>query len=290
MVSGRWPTVYWINLERSVARRAQMERNLAAHGFAGVRVVAVDGADTAATQAVLHSRADNPRVAACLASHLCAIRRAFEAGEELAIFMEDDASFELLPRWPGDFGDALASLPSDWSALWLAYGDTPQRLDRLFQMPGLVVEVPSLTLWATVAYALHRRAMAHLLERYDRGSHFDVLSFEGAHEADTLLLRSLASAADLGYPRVLRIPMFTFIGADSEIHPADLPRQTRARNFTLACYDDLVADCYRPRLGPRAWLHRIASAFGRDQARTLAGTHDGRRPSTSVQDPDADRV
>jgi GR25 family glycosyltransferase involved in LPS biosynthesis len=256
-----FPPIYWINLERSRARRERMERALAQHGLCAERVAAVDGGDPASVDRSIRARAVAPKVAACLASHLSAIRLAYARAEPCALFMEDDASFELLPRWPGDFRAFFGALPARWSAIYLGYGDSPARLDRLFRTAGLLVPVPSLTLWSTVAYALQREAMGYLLAAFDRGTHFDVSGFRGAHEADTVLLHSLAAARALPYPQVVRVPMFTFLGQDSEIHPEDLPRQQRARAFILDAFDELAAGRYQPRFGLAARLQRARGLF-----------------------------
>ena len=283
MVSGpRLPRIYWINLARSPARRARMQKALEEHALHAVRIVASDGrsmaqrpdgpariyesigadGSVATARDRIRCRADNPLIAACLLSHLRAIRSAYDAGDECAVFMEDDASFELYARWPGDFESVLSTLPSHWSALWLGYGDTPRHLDQLFQLSGWAVPVPQLTLWSTVAYVLHRRAMEHVLSRYDRGDLFDVTGFDSAHEADTLLLRTLTFAEGLAPPHVLRVPMFTFEGADSEIHDADLRRQRRARAFVLAAFDELATGTYASRFTLRARIERTAQRLG----------------------------
>jgi GR25 family glycosyltransferase involved in LPS biosynthesis len=239
------PPVYWINLDRSRRRRERMEAALSARGVGAVRVPAIDGADRRAVHTVLRSRAPTPVVAACLASHLLAIQSAFRAGHEAALFLEDDASFELFDRRPRDLTRVVQQMAGAWSALWVGYGDTPRRLDVIFREERDVIPIPLPTLWSTVAYVLHRRAMAHLLERYDRGDHFDVTSFDEAHEADTLLLRTLHAAPGLLRPQVLRVPLFVFEGRDSEIHEEDLPRQNAAREFVLASHDALLAGAYR---------------------------------------------
>lgn len=253
------PNVYWINLERSPERRARMEAHFAARGVHARRVVAVDGNEPVAPY--LRCREDNPFVAACLASHLRAIHEAYAAGEEEAVFMEDDVSFELVDRFPASFHSVRQELPGRWSSLWLGYGDRPRNLDRLFLKQGLVVPLPALTLWSTVAYVLHRRGMRHILRAYSTECGFDVNNFWGKHEADTLLLGTLSQASDLDPPQVLRIPLFLYEGRDSEIHPEDVHRQRRARDFIAAAYDELVAGTYRSRFGLRGRAWRASSGL-----------------------------
>lgn len=254
------PSVYWINLDRSPARRARMEAQFAAYGVRAHRVAAIDGAKP--VQPYLRCRTNNPFEAACLASHLTAIKRAYLAGEEEAVFMEDDASFELVERFPATFAQVRAALPERYGALWLGYGDSPKHLDQLFLQPGLVVPVPPrLTLWSTVAYVLQRRAMHLLLTAYDRERGFDVTAFQGRHEADTLLLGTLSQASEIDPPSVLRVPLFLYEGRDSEIHTEDVQRQRRARAFILSAYDELVEGTYRSRFGLRGRARMATSGL-----------------------------
>ncbi len=257
------PPIYWINLSRSTERRARMERELETRQLAHQRICAVDGLDAQDLAQNIRCRADNPKVAACLASHLVAIRTAHAQGHECALFMEDDASFELFDRWPFDLDQAVRQLPACWSGLWLGYGDTPRNLDALFRLQGLAVPIPGKDLWSTVAYVLHRRAMTHLLARFGAERCFDVSDFEGGHEADTLLLGALAQAPRLAPPWVLRVPLFTFEGRDSEIHDEDLELQRRARVFVLEAFDELCAGSYVPRFGVAAQLARLRRMLSR---------------------------
>lgn len=69
------PFVYWINLERSDARRRRMQAALDERGLLNARVEAVDGADPSALLAAMHTVIGRPAELACTASHLRAIEQ-----------------------------------------------------------------------------------------------------------------------------------------------------------------------------------------------------------------------
>jgi hypothetical protein len=255
MADPRLPTVYWINLDRCTDRRRRMEQRLASRGLSHVRISAVDGRDPAATARALRSRAPTDTEGACIASHLRAIKAAFEGGEELALIMEDDITFEPHDAWPAGFRTIVAELPQPFSACSLCIAETPRALDALFRRPELIVPLGRRNYWSMGATLYHRRGMDAILRRYDRGDCFDIRDFRGRHDAYQLLLRSLQPAGPLPEPYVACIPLFLFEGDDSEIHPHHLPEHRVALDYMREHYPALIARTY---LSPFAWRARLS--------------------------------
>lgn len=117
------PPIYYINLAANTDRREYMERKLASVPTSSVtRVEAVDTDDVERNLAdgklqladgltVLPSNNTDPgeHIAgayklseyACTGSHLRAIKTAYDAGDQLALIIEDDVSFDLVRATPG---------------------------------------------------------------------------------------------------------------------------------------------------------------------------------------------
>jgi len=58
--------------------------------------------------------------AAVTASHLSAVRMAYDAGENMALIFEDDASAALVPKWNNmGLAEVLQALPEDWNVIQL---------------------------------------------------------------------------------------------------------------------------------------------------------------------------
>jgi hypothetical protein len=255
MSGHRLPTIYWINLERSTGRRRRMEERLSARGLSHVRISAVDAQDPAATARALLSRAPTITEAACMASHLRAIKAAFESGASLAIVMEDDITFEPYDAWTAGYATILAALPDPFSACCLCVAETPRALDALFRRPELIVPLGRGNYWSMGATLYHRSGMEALLRRYDRGEAFDIRDFRGRHDAYQLLMRSLQPAGALPEPYVARIPLFLYEGEDSEIHPHHLPEHRVALAYLREHYPALLAQAY---VSPFTWRARLA--------------------------------
>jgi hypothetical protein len=251
----RLPRVYWINLDRAVGRRERMCARLDGRALAHERVAAVDGRDAGATARAIRAGAPPAAEAAGIASHLTAVRLAHARGEERAIVMEDDTTFDLYDAWPDGYDAIVAELPPAWSAVALCIAEFPRHLDRLFRRRGLVHPLGARGYWSVGAYLLHRRGMAALLERYDRGDHFDVTGFRGYCDAYHVVMRTLQRAGVPG-PFVSRVPLFLYEGEDSDLHPEELGEHRVARDFIRVHHAALVRGDYRSPFGLRARLRR----------------------------------
>lgn len=255
------PTVYWINLDRAEGRRERMLARFRARGLDHVRVPAVDGANAGETTRVISSKAKSIAEAAGIASHLAAIKRAYQDGRETAIVMEDDTTFDLYDAWPGGYDAIMSALPPVWSAVSLCVAEFPRHLDRLFRRPWLVVPLGKRSYWSVGAYLVHRRGMGIVLEEYDRGDRFDVTAFAGYQDAYWIVMRTLQRAAAVPGPFVSRIPLFLFEGDDSHLHPEELWEHQLARDFIRAHHAALVSGTYRSPFPFRARLQRLTDRF-----------------------------
>lgn len=253
------PIVYWINLDRSEGRRKRMQARLAARGIANVRVRAVDGADVAATDAIIRSRANSSFNAATIASHLSAMALALESGLDRVLIMEDDATFEPYDAWPGGYSAIEAELPCDYSSIALCIAELPKHLDSLFRRPQLVHPLKRRAYWSAGAYVITRAGIERLLAHYRDGDRYDVTGFGGHQHAYEVVMRTL-QAENLPGPFLSRVPLFLFEGHDSEIHTDHLYEHCLARDYLREHYLALIRGTYR---SPFTLGARFARAWSR---------------------------
>lgn len=123
--------VYYINMERSKDREANMQLLIQDPVFQGIpvhRVEAVDGTrpDTNVMDYVdFHKCGQNPRMMSseygCTVSHFRAIHQFAMTEEPIALVVEDDLSIEFLPFFKRTLGELAANAPADWEVIQLSY-------------------------------------------------------------------------------------------------------------------------------------------------------------------------
>eukprot|EP01071_Lankesteria_metandrocarpae_P011412 Lankesteria_metandrocarpae@DN5443_c1_g1_i4.p1 len=181
--------MYYINLDRSRARRAYMEEAFSCAGKL-TRVAATDGRMGQLDEYVNtgdfsnennwkeFSRAVSATVAevALTSSHLRAIQTAYANGDEAAIIFEDDVGIQLVPLWVNTPDELLVAanekFANEWEAMFLQF--YPARLTSFKRyvhdsraMPSEIVigNVLGLT-YGTAAYMLSRRDMQRAIDTW----------------------------------------------------------------------------------------------------------------------------
>ena len=134
---------YYINLERSKDRLESIEKEFKDYEIGNYeRIEACDGRDLSSTrkgkfkELEFENIKDNTVTKAELAttcSHLKAIKKAYDDGEEMAIIMEDDMNFTLMPHWKKSLREILDNIPEDLELLQLVSGTGNQKLNKLLQ-------------------------------------------------------------------------------------------------------------------------------------------------------------
>lgn len=119
--------IYWINLDRSVDRKKNMEQLLHDDAFNGIpvqRISAFDGKQNTAHVMAhynLQSIQQTDTEYACLLSHLEAIRTFNNSRYNIALIFEDDVTLEFKQYWTKTVKDIMDNAPSDWDILLLSY-------------------------------------------------------------------------------------------------------------------------------------------------------------------------
>jgi hypothetical protein len=127
---------YYINLNRSIDRKENIEQDIAEYDIKNIkRVEAFDGKKFDNTKRgenfVNNNLGSKASELAISMSHIKAIKTAFEDGHEKAIIMEDDIDFCLCPYWGKDFKDIVADIPEDCDILLLAHKGTDDNIKIL---------------------------------------------------------------------------------------------------------------------------------------------------------------
>ena len=190
---------YYVNLDKSVDRRARVERLFGA--FTNLhRVAGVDGHSKRAVLDVLSAEHCPPSSLprsfdetnlgvrrgsstylsrlGCALSHVQAILRAHDDGREYALILEDDATPDLVPTWVGSLHSFVQTLPKDWTIVQLSalsYGDKLTDLFTQWQETRRDTREPSLTtlpkragslIWSAQAYLVSREGMKQIAAKY----------------------------------------------------------------------------------------------------------------------------
>lgn len=260
------PTIYWINLARSQDRKQRMERRFAERQLSHRRVEAVDArqpldaivrwSSEPAGPPIPCWRAIDPIEAAVVASHLRAIKQAYDGGEEQALIFEDDVTFELFDQHPAPWQTLQHELPADFGMVQLCIAANPDDLAEHFGRTETLVAVENMQMASAAAYLISRPAMRCLLDAFWREDHFD-LSARSAPAEHVLFGGPVYSSSAFSGPYTRRIPLFIYEGEDSLIasHHNDFLRPSRA--FVLQHYPALLRGNF---IAPFAPISELANA------------------------------
>jgi len=165
--------IYYINLDRSTERRQSMESQVDKYSIPNVhRVPGVDGKNLISrTKGVyphefgdikysVHNYTEEYTLGelACVMSHLLAIQKARDDGNDVAIIMEDDISFNLLPLWPiNSVLDIINNAPPDWTIISMFLIDPECYNSSIDYIPFNIRQCVS-----SAAYIVNRKGMDNI--------------------------------------------------------------------------------------------------------------------------------
>lgn len=218
--------IYWINLERSKDRKANMEALFADPIFFGKpihRIEAVDGkSDIVYDKLVLKNKQNTKLEYACLLSHLNAIRAFSESFYENALIFEDDITLEFKKFWRKSMREIIANAPEDWEIIQLCYiTSTTLQLDYTLNnykrnRYGMIASM--------AAYIINNKAAKKLMqEMYNPVTERYTLLNYHTHEADHYLYKCLKTYT-------YKYPYFIYPTENtSTLHPEDLSSHIRSK-------------------------------------------------------------
>ena len=197
--------IYWINLERSKDRHANMTQLLKDPVFDGMkktRIEAYDGGDptTEKKMRTMIDMTDKATVKeyACLLSHLKTILTFSKSKYEYALVLEDDACLDYKPYWRTTFMECIRGAPKGWEILQLCFFGTG--LPKQLYSPKHH--------FSTTAYIICKAGAKKIMKMYQ--NHFFILDDTLRPTADEYLYRALKTY-------VYRYPFFTYSNKDTTI-------------------------------------------------------------------------
>lgn len=220
MLLDNFPTVLWINLDKSVARRKYMENLLKWYGLKNIRIKAVNGTNYLNPE-IKQYCLPNPKLSqaenACTCSHLMALQYfVTKMEDEKVIIFEDDVSFDFLNLIPFNWSDFEKKIPQDYDIIQLAISTNNINIDNI-----LVKTNPLSKYYCSTAYLITRNAAIKIIDKYY--SHI---------RKKFLLSSSIYATADAiiaNTGNTFSIPIFSYKTTDSTIHPNHLKTHAKSR-------------------------------------------------------------
>jgi GR25 family glycosyltransferase involved in LPS biosynthesis len=199
--------IYYINMDKSVERNNWMKKILQDEVFDTMkkhRITGVDGARNdilpflASNLKNMHNK--NPKIYACLLSHLFALLEFSKSNYDIALIVEDDLSLDYKKYWQEDLNTCVKNAPSDWEILQVSY---------LCKIPKKLY-APWNNYFCAAAYIVNKKGVLSFLKQQYINNQF-ILKQTKYHEADRYLFKSMKTY-------VYQYPFFTFRGKDSTLN------------------------------------------------------------------------
>ena len=161
--------IYWINLERSKDRYADMTKMFEDPIFNSIsieRINAFDGKEKDATVfftkqkgGIKNSQAEY----ACLLSHLQTIKAFSESNHKIALIMEDDATLEFKPYWKKTIKQIMDDAPPDWEIIQLCYNSITIPKNEYTKIDNNLND--TIKYWGACAYIIKKSAAQKIIEK-----------------------------------------------------------------------------------------------------------------------------
>jgi GR25 family glycosyltransferase involved in LPS biosynthesis len=155
------PKFYYINLDKSPERKNRMESQFKENNVLFERIDAIDGNNLKNS----NRRLSNSELG-CTLSHLKAIEKFYESGDNLGIICEDDLSFEFLPYWKTPIQSLIQQAPKDWNIIMLGYIISPENIKYLEMFNGYYQPFNQSIHSSTLCYLINRNGAWNILKNH----------------------------------------------------------------------------------------------------------------------------
>ena len=184
---------YYINLDRSIGRKESIEEEFRLYGIINYeRVSACDGKNMEKKKEgkfgdikfkAPNDRNTSMRELATTCSHIKAIKRAYDNGDELAIIMEDDNKFTLMSYWDKELKELINELPDDWEIFKLVSGFEENfiylkkflNLDISDKFKNQKIVKRNRNNSSAVCYAINRKGMRKMLNLFYQKDYINLI-------------------------------------------------------------------------------------------------------------------
>ena len=161
--------IYWINLDRSPDRKILMENQLKDYKIVNhQRIEGIDGKNLDFSEYKDKCTDITVFELACTLSHLKAIETAHTNGDEYALILEDDCSFEYVKYQKHTIDELIGKMNKEykkWNILQLCTSGRIDHCERMRDNPNLI-EHKSRD--CTTAYLINKNGMLNLLQCRDK--------------------------------------------------------------------------------------------------------------------------
>jgi len=160
--------VFYINMDKDVKRRNYVESNLKkiskkfqrVKGFNGYAIKdrkhdVVDGIEFVNSYKIM----TKPEIG-CMLSHLLAIQKARDSGEDIVMICEDDIMLDMCSLIPS-LENVVKNAPEDWEILQLCSGVKDANSNDIKPLPAVeyVKRTQNTRYWSCVCYLINRKGM-----------------------------------------------------------------------------------------------------------------------------------
>jgi GR25 family glycosyltransferase involved in LPS biosynthesis len=225
--------IYWINLDRSSDRRAEMSRifqNIVFQNMKIERVSAVDGKnpDSVYPRLKFMYKQKNDYEYACMLSHLDTIHKFSQTNFPVALIMEDDITMELRPYWRKSVKEIIEGAPKDWEIIQLCYNT--QANVKNFSLYERNVRNKTV---CAAAYLINNRAAKRLIGDIYKDKKYNLEHYI-IHHADCYIFNKLVTYT-------YKYPLFIYkTNNDSLLHPEDLSSHERSKQKVIEMFNSLI--------------------------------------------------
>jgi GR25 family glycosyltransferase involved in LPS biosynthesis len=229
------PLVLWINLDRSLKRREDMENTFDKYNLKNIRISAVDGLTHNFDDIEFGNNEFNKKKMyqyACTMSHLKAIKYFFdETDENEVLIMEDDCSFEFINMWPDSICNIIENKPKKCGILQLGFnwGNPKHFIDHKSKY------VVWRNFYSTICYNIDRTNAKKLIDKLYPNKYNFSNPTKNFFVADVGLYKSIKTFT-------YKYPLFTYqdneisnIGSNKDMH-------IKAKNNSKLIYSTLIKD------------------------------------------------
>ena len=185
--------IYYINLDRSYERKQHIENQFKIYNIKNYkRISAIDGNNISKScQKLGINYYNNYKITnneiACTLSHLYTIRQAYYDNHDMVLIVEDDVSFDLLPKWNNSITNIINSFPVNWYCVSL-FNQACYIDENLPEYINIKDKICS----GSVAYIINRKGMKYILNGMD-----DILIMDRHDKQNSTILTNRSGIADV---------------------------------------------------------------------------------------------
>jgi len=197
--------IYWINLERSKDRYANMTKMFEDPIFNSISIERINAFDGKEKDASNHftkqkDKLDNKQKLeyACLLSHLQTIKAFSESNYDIALIMEDDATLEFKPYWKKTIKQIMDDAPKDWEIIQLSYITHIIPENEYTKIDNNRND--TIKYWSSAAYIIKKSAAQKIIEKSYLPDKYKYVTYDHNKTVSDIYIYELMNSYTYKYP------------------------------------------------------------------------------------------